>query len=128
MDQILSRIEALLPIVRRRAEEHRHTVMMGRTHGVHAEPMTFGLKLALWHAQLQRDLIRLPPPRTRSAGAAFGPRLKLEAAPVSSQVIQRDRHAELLTTLAITAASLETFALEIRGLQKTEMGEVEEPF
>ena len=119
---------------------------MGRTHGVHAEPMTFGLKLALWHAQLQRDLSRLRRARATvavgmisgavgtyahldpSIEAAVCARLKLEAAPVSSQVIQRDRHAELLTTLAICAASLETFALEIRGLQKTEIGEVEEPF
>jgi adenylosuccinate lyase len=145
-DQILGRIEALLPIVRRRAEEHRHTVMMGRTHGVHAEPMTFGLKLATWYSQLQRDVVRLRRARSTvavglisgavgtfahldpSIEAAVCARLGLQPAPVSSQIIARDRHAELLTALAICAASLETFALEIRGLQKTEIGEVEEPF
>jgi len=120
--------------------------MIGRTHGVHAEPMTFGLKLALWYTELRRDLDRLLRARdTVSVGKVSGAvgtfahldpeiearvcdRLGLEPAPVSSQVIQRDRHAELLSTLAITAASLEKFALEIRGLQKTEIGEVEEPF
>ena len=132
--------------VRARAEEHRRTPMIGRTHGVHAEPMTFGLKLALWYAELQRDLDRVLRAREIVAvgkiSGAVGTfahldpaiearvcaRLGLEPAPVSSQVIQRDRHAELLTALAITAASLEKFALEIRGLQKTEIGEVEEPF
>jgi len=145
-DQILSRLDALLPVVRRRAEEHRNTVMMGRTHGVHAEPMTFGLKLATWYSQLQRDVVRLRNARaTIAVGLISGAvgtfahldpsieaevcaRLGLTPAPVSSQVIQRDRHAEVLTALAICAASLETFALEIRGLQKTEIGEVEEPF
>ena len=130
-----------------RAEEHRRTPMIGRTHGVHAEPMTFGLKLALWYAELQRDLERVlrarevdrrsassraPSARSRTSirrsKRRSAARLGLEPAPVSSQVIQRDRHAELLTALAITAASLEKFALEIRGLQKTEIGEVEEPF
>src|SRR4029450_10049374 len=142
----LARIDALLPIVRRRAEEHRHTVMMGRTHGVHAEPMTFGLKLATWYSQLQRDVARLRRARaTIAVGLISGAvgtfahldpsieaevcrRLGLTPSPVASQVIQRDRHAELLSALAIAAASLETFALEIRGLQKTEIGEVEEPF
>jgi adenylosuccinate lyase len=108
--------------------------------------MTFGLKLALWYHQLQRDLDRLLRAReTVSVGKISGAvgtfahldpsiearvcaRLGLEAAPVSSQVIQRDRHAELLSAIAICGASLETFALEIRGLQKTEIGEVEEPF
>jgi adenylosuccinate lyase len=120
--------------------------MIGRTHGVHAEPMTLGLKLALWYAELQRDLERVLRARdTVSVGKLSGAvgtfahldpaiegsvcaRLGLQPAPVSSQVIQRDRHAELMTTLAITAASLEKFALEIRGLQKTEIGEIEEPF
>ena len=121
--------------------------MIGRTHGVHAEPMTFGLKLALWYAELQRDhRSRAARARGRRASArsrarsarsrtsirrsrrASAARLGLEPAPVSSQVIQRDRHAELMSALAITAASLEKFALEIRGLQKTEIGEVEEPF
>ncbi len=145
-DLIVRDLAGLMDAVRRRAEEHRRTPMIGRTHGVHAEPMTFGLKLALWHAELQRDLERLLRARDviavgkisgavgtfahldPSIEARVCERLGLAAAPVSSQVIQRDRHAELLTTLAIAAASLEKFALEIRGLQKTEIGEVEEPF
>jgi adenylosuccinate lyase len=143
---IVKGIAGLMDAVRTRAEEHRLTPMIGRTHGVHAEPMTFGLKLALWYAELQRDLDRMLRARdTISVGKVSGAvgtfahldpsieasvceRLGLQPAPVSSQVIQRDRHAELMTTLAITAASLEKFALEIRGLQKTEIGEVEEPF
>ena len=143
---ILRGIGTLMEAVRERAEEHRRTPMIGRTHGVHAEPMTFGLKLALWYAELQRDLERVLRAREIvSVGKLSGAvgtfahldpaiearvcaRLGLAAAPVSSQVIQRDRHAELLAALAITGASLEKFALEIRGLQKTEIGEVEEPF
>jgi len=113
---------------------------------VHAEPMTLGVKLALWYAELQRDLDRVLRARdVISVGKLSGAvgmfahldpeieakvckRLGLEPALVSSQVIQRDRHAELMAALAITAASLEKFALEIRGLQKTEIGEIEEPF
>jgi adenylosuccinate lyase len=143
---IIKDIAAAMEAVRDRAEEHRRTPMIGRTHGVHAEPMTFGLKLALWYAELQRDLDRVLGARdVVSVGKISGAvgtfahldpeiearvceRLGLQPAPVSSQVIQRDRHAELLSALAITAASLEKFALEIRGLQKTEIGEVEEPF
>ena len=143
---IVKGIAGLMEAVRLRAEEHRRTPMIGRTHGVHAEPMTFGIKLALWHAELQRDLDRVLRARSIvSVGKLSGAvgtfahldpsiearvceRLGLEPAPVASQVIQRDRHAELLMALAITAASLEKFALEIRGLQKTEIGEVEEPF
>src|SRR6188474_3134697 len=145
-DLILKDLDALAEAVRTRAEEHRKTPMIGRTHGVHAEPMTFGLKLALWYAELQRDLDRLLRARDAIAvgkiSGAVGTfahldpsiearvceRLGLEPAPVSSQIIQRDRHAELLSAIAITGASLEKFALEIRGLQKTEIGEVEEPF
>jgi adenylosuccinate lyase len=145
-DLIVKNIAAVMETVRGRAEEHRRTPMIGRTHGVHAEPMTFGLKLALWYAELQRDLDRVLRARdTIAVGKISGAvgtfahldpeiearvceRLGLQPAPVSSQVIQRDRHAELLAALAITAASLEKFALEIRGLQKTEIGEVEEPF
>ena len=143
---IVRGLAGLMEAVRERANEHRRTPMIGRTHGVHAEPMTFGLKLALWYAELQRDLDRVLRAReTVSVGKISGAvgtfahldpsiearvcdRLGLQAAPVSSQVIQRDRHAELMSALAITAASLEKFALEIRGLQKTEIGEVEEPF
>jgi adenylosuccinate lyase len=145
-DLIIKQVATLMDAVRARADEHRRTPMIGRTHGVHAEPMTFGVKLALWYAELNRNLDRLL--RARDV-VAFGKisgavgtfahldpeieakvceRLGLQPAPVSSQVIQRDRHAELMTVLAITAASLEKFALEIRGLQKTEIGEVEEPF
>ena len=145
-DLIVKNIAAAMDAVRTRAEEHRRTPMIGRTHGVHAEPMTFGVKLALWYAELQRDLDRMLRARdTIAVGKISGAvgtfahldpsieasvceRLGLQPAPVSSQVIQRDRHAELLCVLAITAASLEKFALEIRGLQKTEIGEVEEPF
>jgi adenylosuccinate lyase len=145
-DLILTGVDGLLAAIRHRADEHRHTPMIGRTHGVHAEPMTFGVKLALWYAELQRGRSRVERARTTvSVGKASGAvgmfahldpsieeavcrRLGLEPAPVSSQVIQRDRHAELLAALAILAASLEKFALEVRGLQKTEIGEVEEPF
>ena len=145
-DLILKGIDGLMQAARARAEEHRRTPMIGRTHGVHAEPMTFGLKLALWYAELSRDVARirrareviavgqlsgavgtfahLPPSIEEDVCRSLG----LEPAPVSSQVIQRDRHAELLSALAITASSLEKFALEVRGLQKTEIGEVEEPF
>ena len=145
-DLILKNLHGLAAAVRHKAFEHRRTPMIGRTHGVHAEPTTFGLKLALWHAEIDRDVERV---RRARAGISVGKisgavgtyahlppaveadvckRLELEPAPVASQVIQRDRHAELLSALAITAASLEKFALEIRGLQKTEIGEVEEPF
>jgi adenylosuccinate lyase len=145
-DVILQDLDAVSQAIRDRAIEHRHTPMIGRTHGVHAEPMTFGLKLALWYTEIGRDIDRVRRARaTVSVGKLSGAvgtfahlppsieadvckRLGLEADPVSSQVIQRDRHAELLAALAITGASLEKFALEIRGLQKTEIGEVEEPF
>jgi adenylosuccinate lyase len=145
-DIILNDLDALMQAVHTRADEHRRTPMIGRTHGVHAEPMTFGLKLALWYAELTRDVTRIHRAReTVAVGQLSGAvgtfahlppsieadvcrTLGLEPAAVSSQVIQRDRHAELLAALAITASSLEKFALEIRGLQKTEIGEVEEPF
>jgi adenylosuccinate lyase len=145
-DVILADLEQLGAAIRDRAIEHRRTPMIGRTHGVHAEPMTFGLKLALWFAEVDRDRERVRRARaTISVGKLSGAvgtfahvppaieadvcrRLGLEPAAVASQVIQRDRHAELLAALAITAASLEKFALEVRGLQKTEIGEVEEPF
>jgi adenylosuccinate lyase len=145
-DLILRNMDALAAAITTRAAEHKTTPMIGRTHGVHAEVMTFGLKLALWYAELRRGIERV---RRAQDGVRVGKisgavgtfahldpaiesdvcrRLGLAPAPISSQVIQRDRHAELLTALAITAASLEKFALEIRGLQKTEIGEVEEPF
>ena len=136
----------LMDAVRERAFRHKAAPMIGRTHGVHAEPMTFGLKMALWHAELQRQLARLDRARAviavgKLSGAvgayshlppdveeAVCAKLGLQPAPVSSQILQRDRHAEVMTTLALVAASLEKFATEIRGLQKTEVREVEEPF
>ncbi len=145
-DLLLADLDRLLAAVHDRADEHRRTPMIGRTHGVHAEPMTFGLKLALWFTELVRDRDRLVRARTAiSVGKLSGAvgtyahldpsieqsvcdQLELTPAPVASQVVQRDRHAELLSALAITAASLEKFAVEVRGLQKTEVGEVAEPF
>ena len=129
-----------------RARQHKDDVCIGRTHGVHAEPTTFGLKLAGWAFELERgrDRLRhaLEGMRVGKLSGAVGTyaatepelerlaceRLGLEPAPVSTQIIQRDRHAELLTALALVAASLETFALEIRHLARTEVGEVAEPF
>ena len=145
-DLILADVDALMEAVKARALEHRRTPMIGRTHGVHAEPMTFGLKLAIWYSELARDRERVVrarktiavgklsgavgtfshlPPAVEEAVCA---RLGLAPAPFASQVLQRDRHAELMTTLAILAASLETFATEVRALQKTEFRELEEPF
>jgi len=146
LDLIAADLDALLLAVRDRAIEHKKTPMIGRTHGVHAEPMTFGLKLALWYAELVRHRRRLAAARATIAvgklsGAVgtfshLGPdveeavceKLGLKAAPIASQVLQRDRHAEVMTSLALVAASLEKFATEIRALQKTEVREVEEPF
>ena len=143
---ILKDVDGLLAAIGERAREHRDTPMIGRTHGVHAEPMTFGLKLALWYEELGRDRRRIE--RARKAvsvgkiSGAVGTYAHLEPEieqrvcdalglgrePVSSQVVQRDRHAELMGTIAITGASIEKFAVEVRGLQKTEIGEVEEGF
>jgi len=129
-----------------RALEHKYTIMMGRTHGVHAEPITFGLKLALWMEEMQRNRQRLAEAaKTVAVGKISGAvgtyatvppeveertcaKLGLAPAPISSQILQRDRHAQFVTTLAIVASSLEKFATEIRALQKTEIREVEEPF
>src|SRR6188472_686446 len=129
-----------------RAEEHRDTLCMGRTHGVHAEPTTFGLKLAGWAFGLDRDRTRIERAvagmRVGKLSGAVGQyaaidpeveriaceRLGLEPAPASTQILQRDRHAELLSALAVTASSLDKFAVEIRHLARTEVREVEEPF
>ncbi len=145
-DLILKLLDGLMEAVHARADEHRRTPMIGRTHGVHAEPMTFGVKLALWYSELARDVERIRRAREAiSVGKLSGAvgmfahlapsveadacrSLGLRPAAVASQVIQRDRHSELLAAIAITGSSLEKFALEIRGLQKTEIGEVEEPF
>ena len=131
-DLILQDLSALADAVRDRAFEHRRTPMIGRTHGVHAEPMTFGLKLALWFSQIGRDMERVMVARrvvsvgklsgavgtfahlSPSVEAAMCERLGLEPAAVASQVIQRDHHAELMAALALTGAALEKFALEIR--------------
>ena len=144
---ILSKgLAGLTEVIRQRALEHRHTIMMGRTHGVHAEPTTFGLKLAVWLEEMRRNEHRFEEARKAiAAGKISGAvgthatvppevesiacsRLGLEAAAVSSQIVQRDRHAQFVTTLAIIASSLEKFATEIRALQRTEVLEVEEPF
>jgi adenylosuccinate lyase len=133
-------------VLERRAREFKDTPQIGRTHGVHAEPITFGLKIANWFAENRRDLERFgQAARQMAVGKISGAvgncahlgtaveqaicrRLGLDAAPISSQVIQRDRHAQYLTTLAVVAASLEAIALEIRHLQRTEVREAEEPF
>jgi adenylosuccinate lyase len=143
---ILAGIDRAFEVVVARAEEHRETLCMGRTHGVHAEPTTFGLKLAGWAFALDRDRERV----TRAIDgvrvgklsgavgqyAAIDPeveriaceRVGLEPAPSSTQILQRDRHAEVLSTLALAASSLDRFATEIRHLARTEVREVEEPF
>ncbi|MFP3898457.1 MAG: adenylosuccinate lyase [Dehalococcoidia bacterium] len=144
---ILARdVAELISVVQSRAVEHKHTIMMGRTHGVHAEPTTLGLKLALWSEELKRGAERLAQARASvSVGKISGAvgtyatvppqvekdacaRLGLAPDPISSQIVQRDRHAQFLTTLAIIGGSLERFATEIRSLQRTEVREVEEPF
>lgn len=136
----------LIHVLKSRAIEHKYTLMMGRTHGVHAEPITFGLKLALWVKEMERNADRLG--RAIDAVAvgkisgAVGThatvpleveeiacrKLGLGFAEVSNQIVQRDRHAEFLSTLAIIASSLDKFATEVRALQKTEVQELEEPF
>jgi len=139
-------LEAFGEVLERRAWEFKDTPEIGRTHGIHAEPITFGLKVANWYAENRRDLARFQVAAHQLAvgkisGAVgtcthLGPeieqkicqRLGLETAPITSQVIERDRHAQYLSTLAILAASLERVALEIRHLQRTEVREVEEPF
>ena len=139
-------IDKMLAILKTKAIEYKNTIMMGRTHGVHAEPITFGLKLALWWDEMRRNKQRLElsiqsisygklsgpvgtfatvPPKVEDKVCTY---LGLKPAPVSNQVLQRDNHAEFITTLALIASSLEKFATEIRGLQRTEIREVEEPF
>jgi adenylosuccinate lyase len=136
----------LIVVLENKAIEHKYTIMIGRTHGVHAEPTTFGLKMALWTEEMKRNYQRLTdagkcisvgkvsgavgtyasvPPEVEKIACS---RLGLTSAPISSQIVQRDRHAQFSTTLAIIAGSLEKFATEIRNLQRTEILEVEEPF
>lgn len=145
-DHLLRGVAELKVAVKARAYEHRMTPMIGRTHGIHAEPTTFGLKLAIWYDELTRAEARLRHAReVISVGKISGavgtfahlpPRVEsltmqalgLKPAPASNQVIQRDRHAEYFTTVALVGASLEKFATEIRHLQRTEVGEVQEAF
>lgn len=139
-------IENFIDILRDKAIEHKHTVMMGRTHGVHAEPTTFGLKMALWYEEMKRNLERF---NAAAESVEYGKisgavgtyanidpfvekyvceKLGTKPAPVSTQTLQRDRHAHYMATLALVAASIEKFATEVRGLQKSETREVEEAF
>ena len=143
---LLEDLDRLGRVLKRRAIEHKHTAMMGRTHGVHAEPTTFGLVLALYYADNERNRQRLTRAREMiSYGKISGAvgtfahldpeveervcaKLGLKPAPISTQIIQRDRHAEFLSTLAILTSSMEKIALEVRHLQRTEVREAEEPF
>jgi len=145
-DLIIADLERLAEVVRGRAREHKHTLMIGRTHGIHAEPITFGFKLAGWCAQILRDIERMKAARKAvSVGKVSGavgiyanidPRVeryvcdKLGLAPAehSTQIVARDRHAQFLTALAIIAGSLENFATELRNLQRTEILEAQEYF
>lgn len=139
-------LERFITVLKEKALQHRHTVMMGRTHGVHAEPTTFGLKMALWYEEMKRNLARFNEAASRievgKISGAVGTyanidpyveeyvceKLGLTPAPVSTQTLQRDRHAAYLSVLALIATSIEKFATEIRHLQKTETREVEEFF
>jgi adenylosuccinate lyase len=145
-DLIVEAAETLADAIRERAKEHKWTPMIGRTHGVHAEPITFGLKLVVWLAELERDLERVRQARESvSVAMASGPvgsygtvdprveeyvckRLGVELPKATSQIVQRDRYAHYVSALAIMAGSLERFATEVRNLQRTEILEVEEPF
>ncbi len=146
VELIMEDIDELIEVLKEKAREHKNTVMIGRTHGVHAEPTTMGVKFALFYTEMQRNKERLERAKdTISAGKISGAvgtyanvppyveeyvckQMGLNPAPVSTQIIQRDRHAELMTTLAIIGGTLDKLATEIRGLQKSETREVEEPF
>src|SRR5690606_12088647 len=141
---LLASIDALIDTLAVKAREHKYTIMMGRTHGVHAEPVTFGLKMALYYAEMQRNRARFEAAaegvRVGKLSGAVGTfahmppdiermtceRLGLEPAPISTQVLQRDRHAHYVGVLALIGATIEKMATEIRGLQKSEVREVEE--
>ena len=143
---LIEGLNGLLDVLKKRAYEHKMTVMIGRTHGIHAEPTTLGLKITVWYEEARRNLRRLTQAldnisvgKISGAVGTFGhldpqveeavcQKLGLQFDPISTQIIQRDRHAELMAALAITAASLEKIALEVRGLQRTEVREVEEYF
>jgi adenylosuccinate lyase len=143
---ILQDMGRLLEVLKEKALRYKETLMIGRTHGVHAEPITFGLKMALWYDETRRNLARLERAKEGvSVGKLSGAvgtfahippsvedsvcgRLGLKAAPISTQIVQRDHHAEFFTTLAILASSIEKFSIELRHLQRTEVLEVEEFF
>ena len=143
---ILDQIKNLKKLLANLSVKYKDTVMMGRTHGIHAEPMTLGLKLLLWTEEISRSELRLKQSIEQiNVGKISGPvgtnatvspevekltcdKLKIKVAPVSNQIIQRDRYADFMTTLAICGGSLEKFATEIRSLQRTEIGELQEPF
>jgi adenylosuccinate lyase len=143
---VIKDFSRLAETVKAQAFKYKTQLMVGRTHGVHAEPTTFGFKLALWYAEIMRDISRLEAAKKNIAVGKFSGAvgtfahldpaiekraceiLGLRPAPISSQIIQRDRHAEVMTALSISAGSLEKFAVEIRHLQRTEVREVEEPF
>lgn len=143
---LLSDVESFVEVLKEKAQEHKYTVMMGRTHGVHAEPTTFGLKMGLWYEEMKRNLERL---KRAAAEVEFGKmsgavgtfanidpfvekyvceKLGISPAPISTQTLQRDRHAHYMSVLALIATSIEKFAVEVRGLQKSETREVEEYF
>jgi len=143
---LIEGLQGLKNVLARRAKEFKNTVMIGRTHGIHAEPVTFGLKLALWYAEIVRDIERMEhAAKTISVGKISGAvgtyqhldpsveryvcqKLGLQPSPISTQVLQRDRHAEFMNAIAVCGCSLEKFAVEIRHLQKTEVLEAEEYF
>ncbi len=145
-DLILKDIERLLAVLKEKAFLHKQTLMIGRSHGIHAEPITFGLKMALWYDEMKRNLLRMERAREAiSVGKISGAvgtfahippiveekvckRLGLKPAPISTQIVQRDHHAEFFTTLALIATSIEKFSIELRHLQRTEVLEAEEFF
>ena len=145
-DLILQDIQRLLGVLKEKAFKYKDTLMIGRSHGIHAEPITFGLKMALWYDEMKRNLLRMERAREAiSVGKISGAvgtfahvppsveetvckRLGLKPAPISTQIVQRDHHAEFFTTLAIIASSIEKFSVELRHLQRTEVLEAEEFF
>jgi adenylosuccinate lyase len=145
-DLILQDVHRLLKALKEKAFQYKETLMIGRSHGVHAEPITFGLKMALWYDEMKRNLLRMERAKEAiSVGKISGAvgtfahirpfveefvckRLGLKPAPISTQIVQRDHHAEFFTTLAILASSIEKFSVEIRHLQRTEVLEAEEFF
>ncbi|MBM4340476.1 MAG: adenylosuccinate lyase [Deltaproteobacteria bacterium] len=145
-DLIIKDIERLLAVLKEKALKHKDTLMIGRSHGIHAEPITFGLKMVLWYDEMKRNLLRMERAKEAiSVGKISGAvgtfahippsveemvckRLGLKPAPISTQIVQRDHHAEFFTTLGILASSIEKFSVELRHLQRTEVLEAEEFF